>query len=62
MTQQQLNREVARRTGETIDTVRRIGFGLDRPGLDRPGAGRSNLGRKLRLESRRRRLRTTARR
>jgi hypothetical protein len=36
MTQQQLNREVARRTGETIDTVRRIGFGLDRSGLCPP--------------------------
>jgi hypothetical protein len=51
MTQEQLEQQVARRTGETVDTVRRIGFGPDRPAW-----GRTNLGRMLRLQSRRRRM------
>lgn len=46
MTQQQLECEVARRTGETLDTVRRIGFSHH---------SRPNLGRKIRLETRRKR-------
>ena len=34
MTQQQLNREVARATGESVETVQRLGFLLDEPWLN----------------------------
>jgi hypothetical protein len=51
MTQQQLEREVARRTGESLETVRRMCFSPHRP----------NLGRKVRLEVRRQRRATEAR-
>ena len=34
MTQAQLNREVAQATGESVETIQRLGFFLDEPGLD----------------------------
>ena len=34
MTQMQLNREIARATGESVETIQRIGFLLDEPHLD----------------------------
>lgn len=34
MTQTQLNREVARATGESVETIQRLGFLLDEPNLD----------------------------
>ena len=40
MTQQQLNREVARATGESVETIQRLGFyleGVDIDSADRDG-------------------------
>ncbi len=34
MTQRELNHEVARATGESVETIQRIGFLLDEPDLD----------------------------
>ena len=34
MTQVQLNREVARATGESVETIQRLGFLLDEPWLN----------------------------
>lgn len=34
MTQQQLNREVARATGESVETIQRLGFYLEGVDLD----------------------------
>ena len=44
MTQQQLNREVARATGESIETIQRLGFLLDEPDLDISDPDSEDLG------------------
>ena len=44
MTQAQLNREVALATGESIETIQRLGFLLDEPGLDISDPDNDDLG------------------
>ena len=44
MRQNQLNREVARATGETVATIKRLGFLLDEPSSDPQGASSDDLG------------------
>jgi hypothetical protein len=44
MRQNQLNREVARATGETVSTVKRLGFLLDEPVSYRQDASSGDLG------------------
>ena len=44
MRQNQLNREVARATGETVSTIKRLGFLLDDPASDPQDATSGDLG------------------
>ena len=44
MTQRQLNREIARATGESVETIQRIGFFLDEPHLDLSDPASEDLG------------------
>ena len=44
MTQRQLNREVARATGESVETIQRLGFLLDDSDLDLSDPDSEDLG------------------
>ena len=44
MTQAQLNREIAQATGESVETIQRLGFYLDEPGLDFSDPDSDDLG------------------
>ena len=44
MTQAQLNREIAQATGESVETIQRLGFLLDEPNLDISDPDSEDLG------------------